>query len=42
MVIVIAQAAVGQAMVLGSLPLVLALMHNLLAAGLLVALVLLL
>lgn len=42
MLILIAQAAVGSAMVLGSLPLVLALLHNLLAAGLLVALVLLL
>ena len=42
MFIVVAQVAVGSAMVLGSLPLVLALMHNLLAAGLLVALVLLL
>ena len=41
LLIVVAQAAVGLAMVLGSLPLVLALLHNLLAAGLLAALVLL-
>ena len=42
MVILVAQVAVGSAMVLGSLPLVLALLHNLLGAGLLTALVLLL
>lgn len=42
MFILVAQVAVGSAMVLGSLPLVLALLHNLLGAGLLTALVLLL